>query len=852
MLGYFDFGNYNTGLDIGRRLIATGNAQGSLPLLRELFAGAAESHRKALGKLVPQIQNWIVPILPADLGFAGTRSPHSDKLSNIVADLSSLGFDAEAVRVLVTAVGLDPAASGWLLSQAKTAFDKPMVQSGVNINGVANRLMDVGRNYLESGAADGITLMSAAHRVGDVQMPIDYVGKNLDFVPDSNASWAQISNTDAQAVTDYAYDLHRRGLLKTAIGVGTLITPMLGGPYVNDMMVNLATTAGAANTAVMDAARSMMTKGYAEQATDFLIASGAVSPESVWESLETTVIGPSAKVNAPAKLRTLVRTVSNAVRPAPKPPGNKALYFVLEGDEVRCNEVKWNADFDLVFNYDSPPPETLVEFYGKKFEALTNSNATIEVNIHPVGISRRDNIVAQEKTFVDGQMQGGPLRFKLKAPAKDSVPPSLVGINVAFSVNRNPVYKTFIPVRLVEQLSTDPCERSNLDLDVAEILDGASRPRDAEVFLYSNGGGWDVSWNIAGHRKELTQAKMLSMAELERAYSMDLLEAFKGVARKPAWNAVEEDFAILDDENRALARDGLRRTMAAGWKLYDIFCGDPVFKELVTKIDELPEGSRIAFHVQNKVFPWELMYPVYYDYRPSEEDPSLDPAEDEDSGRFWGARFHIESLLVGGEEKVPANGRQTGKLHISSGLSPTIDQEVRWRETPPGPVERQRSFFGTHFRDRWDNAENSAQIVNSLKQFNPASMIYFYCHGSSTELDFGDGKVGVQSVDPRVNYPHRPIIFINACDAGDISPLSFVSFRTKFSDKKAAGMIAPSFPIPTLFAAYFARAVLAEYDRREPIGKIIFELRRRLLNQDNPLGLWYSIQCPLDLRAPEE
>src|ERR1700730_6767902 len=118
MFGSFDVGTYNSGLSIGRRLIATGNAQASLPLLRELFAGAAENRRTAMGDLVPEIENWVVPILPPSR--IGKRSAYSDRLSNIIAELFSLGRCSEAVRVLVTAVGLNPADSGWLLARAKT------------------------------------------------------------------------------------------------------------------------------------------------------------------------------------------------------------------------------------------------------------------------------------------------------------------------------------------------------------------------------------------------------------------------------------------------------------------------------------------------------------------------------------------------------------------------------------------------------------------------------------------------------------------------------------------------------------------------------------------------------------
>jgi hypothetical protein len=62
--------------------------------------------------------------------------------------------------------------------------------------------------------------------------------------------------------------------------------------------------------------------------------------------------------------------------------------------------------------------------------------------------------------------------------------------------------------------------------------------------------------------------------------------------------------------------------------------------------------------------------------------------------------------------------------------------------------------------------------------------------------------------------------------------------------------VAPSFPVPTLFAAVFARTFIERYADRIPVGQILFDLRRDLLADNNPLGLWYSLQCPLDLKAP--
>jgi len=60
------------------------------------------------------------------------------------------------------------------------------------------------------------------------------------------------------------------------------------------------------------------------------------------------------------------------------------------------------------------------------------------------------------------------------------------------------------------------------------------------------------------------------------------------------------------------------------------------------------------------------------------------------------------------------------------------------------------------------------------------------------------------------------------------------------------------FSYPTLFAAVFAKTLIARYTDHQPIGQALFSLRRELLARNNPLGLWYSLQCPLDVKAPEQ
>ena len=187
------------------------------------------------------------------------------------------------------------------------------------------------------------------------------------------------------------------------------------------------------------------------------------------------------------------------------------------------------------------------------------------------------------------------------------------------------------------------------------------------------------------------------------------------------------------------------------------------------------------------------------------------------------------------------------------GLNSGIDTEPPWVNRTPLPVRVQRDFFDVALKDRGGYFDQYDDIIKIVRAATPVSLIYFFCHGTAKELKFDktSSKLTADNVDGGPDYPGWPIVFINACDAGNISPLSFYSFRTEFRKRKAAGIIAPSFPVPTMFAAMFGNSFLASYCQRELVGKTLFNLRRELLARNNPLGLWYSLQCPLDVKAPE-
>ena len=64
------------------------------------------------------------------------------------------------------------------------------------------------------------------------------------------------------------------------------------------------------------------------------------------------------------------------------------------------------------------------------------------------------------------------------------------------------------------------------------------------------------------------------------------------------------------------------------------------------------------------------------------------------------------------------------------------------------------------------------------------------------------------------------------------------------------GIIGTTIEIPATFAAAFGRKLIEAYLDGIPIGTVVYKLRRELLDRSNPLGLFYSLQCPFYITAP--
>jgi hypothetical protein len=405
------------------------------------------------------------------------------------------------------------------------------------------------------------------------------------------------------------------------------------------------------------------------------------------------------------------------------------------------------------------------------------------------------------------------------------------------------------------RIDLDPLVRT-IDLDeMAKARDSRAQRATRLVFCQSRG-------EIAVTFHEFDQPELpLQLQKIDAAQWSNLLKAasagVREVAAAPFWNTVDDPLApAASDALRDLMRGARDQLVAAGSSLYTRLVEDKTLKYVFNRIEGLAPGSRLTVESNCGFLPLEILYPKTYH-------PSFGTTPT--ASLLWGYRFRIEYLLFEDDasHKYPAAREQAGAPFVSLNLAAYIDKDLSrdtMRRPPFLPVRKHVEWFKQGLGADAEINQEFDIIVKTLREPHPATLLYYYCHGRAdapfgadpiAKLAFGpDSYVDPGWINTEEKFPHAPIVVLNSCSSGEAGPLSFTTFLAQFRRKAAAGVVSTWFAVPMLFASAFGRELVARYLRNEPIGDALFDLRRTLLERDNPLGLLYALQCPMDMKAP--
>lgn len=535
---------------------------------------------------------------------------------------------------------------------------------------------------------------------------------------------------------------------------------------------------------------------------------------------------------------------------APEPP---SFCFSLLGGAVEGNSVRCGSEVSLVFNFDVPSPDALTTIAGEGINRLPQQGGELGVSVIPAGLTVVDGRWYQVAKFDGGRLEA-PLNFRLKA---DDEPNERAVLHVILDRRGRVIYEFDLSVRVVESVAAPSLfgERRPLHLDLDRLAaERARQERTATLVLQADGDRLNAFYKEASSFTPLmfplpTTTRTTLAARLDRA-----TKTLTPASQHYIWTEqVNPLTAEPTPERVASYEECMKYVAAAGSALYADLCEDERLKGILERVSALPSGSRLQIITDSAFIPWEILYPPFYYL---DENPTkIQPTE------FWGARFTIESLLLGGsaEYEAPLALHEGSAASVSFNLNPAIDDDFKtYKPVAEQAAAAARGLGPARTKAELNVGRDAIREMLGRKE-NAATLIYFYCHGANdvafsarSEVLEIDKRVYLEpaGLDRSVKFACGPIIFLNSCSSGAFSPLSFSSFLTRFKDKRALGLIATSFPVPATFAAGFGQALVEEYlAGRAPVGDVLRGLRLRVLQEGNPLGLFYTLQCPLDATA---
>lgn len=309
-------------------------------------------------------------------------------------------------------------------------------------------------------------------------------------------------------------------------------------------------------------------------------------------------------------------------------------------------------------------------------------------------------------------------------------------------------------------------------------------------------------------------------------------------------------------------REALRRLAEAGWFLFYKFFLDTDDKELLAlgeRLLALGTQDQHSLQISSRDFllPWSLLYLA-------EEAPST--PDEVDTGRFLGYRHLIEHIPFDQRPDVGYDIPSADPaLSIGLNLNTGIDSEMGIQV-----VKQTQTFWHTladqHVVQVSERLDDQS-LIEALKDPElPDQIMYFYCHADSQGLDEkgGPGESSLQlsgnttitlknleiRAPTRRKLERAPLVFINACESAELSPLFYAGFMPYFTKKGARGVIGTECKVPALFAAEFAQRFFKAFlSGKKTLAEVMFDLRREFLEQEsNVLGLLYASYCDGDLR----
>ena len=397
-----------------------------------------------------------------------------------------------------------------------------------------------------------------------------------------------------------------------------------------------------------------------------------------------------------------------------------------------------------------------------------------------------------------------------------------------------------------------PYSRNELgrDLSVVEFI----QPRDINLTILNSIDGYQLILSGAVGAMATLAIKLPELKEMIR----EARQALMGIV-----NYNENNRFIFQDQvsiPEAVNQKVLPSLAEAGYRLYQrIFfspSSDPNVQNLGKKLRQIlqSEPCKIQVFSQDFVLPWGILYLA----------DRLDRANIQPS-LFLGLRHIIEHIPLQKDMLVIEN-----KINCASGLNISLNVNKDIDKTM-GPLVSSQEKYWEAIRLNNPNVKviyrtTKNEVLSALEDPKASDQVlYFYCHGISQDVEetggvdastlilSGNDKLTIKdlSIDAPIvdRLLNEPLVFINACESAELSPLVFDGFVPYFVAKGARGVIGTECKVPAKFAVEWARRFFDRFLKGEALGEIFLALRQELYNDEhNLLGLLYALYVDCDTR----
>jgi hypothetical protein len=569
----------------------------------------------------------------------------------------------------------------------------------------------------------------------------------------------------------------------------------------------------------------------------------------------------------------LEQSVSFAV-PRPEPAAPKGAEGVLGVEDEETMEEAAppielvpekryvNAEIE---NHDPHDPLQMGEVYALAFDV------DIEVRDNSLGGAElgweADQRLVGEVTVQlasdDFEIYSGPQRLlvpptgRSKNKARFDIEPKHEGqgvINAVFLKDGN--FIQLITLKLQVGGSSRPgvlkAETQGRPLDAAFAV----QPRDVSLTIFEDGNEFQL---IMSSGAVWAQAKLpITLPQLDQIIAQARQELQSIVHLEVDSQKVYQAGIDISPQVNQMALGRLAKT---GFRLYQrIFFGpdaEPHIKLIGSRLREMARRDTLKIQIFSKrfVLPWGILY-MADKYDPDQVDPEL----------FLGLKHIIEHIPLQQDMQVISGTLDSQpKLTVSLNVNTDIDKQMG---VPLIAGQRKH----------WDEIAQSSGIQLLVRETKddvtqaladaatPDHILYFYCHAVSKSLAEGGGPDASTLVlsnkgkltlgdlyiyaPTDVALPGAPLVFINACESAELSPLFYDGFAPYFMAKGARGVIGTECETPALFAAEWARRFFDHFLTGKSLGQAFLDLRREFyFDHNNLMGLLYALYCDGDTQV---